>query len=58
MRTLRKIFRFAAALARELADENAYNRHLAHCSRTHSAAEWRRFMDAKLKRKYQQGKCC
>ena len=58
MTALRKFFRFVAALARELADENAYRRHLAHCSRPHSAAEWRRFMDAKLKSKYQQGKCC
>jgi hypothetical protein len=45
-------------LARELADENAYARHLAHSHVQHSAEEWRRFSDAKLRRKYQQGKCC
>jgi hypothetical protein len=58
MTTLRKFFRLVTVLARELADENAYRRHLAYHSRTHSAAEWRRFLDAKLKSKYQQRKCC
>ena len=31
------------ALLRELADENAYQRHLAAHGRAHSAEEWRRF---------------
>jgi hypothetical protein len=58
MKLLRDFFRFAIDLARELADENAYQRHLEYCSRPHSADEWRTFIDAKLKRRYQQGKCC
>jgi hypothetical protein len=58
MSALREFFRLVAALARELADENGYRRHLAYHSRVHSGAEWRRFIDAKLKSKYQQGKCC
>lgn len=58
MRRLQEFLRFVASLARELSDESAYERHLARCSREHSGEEWRKFFDAKLKRKYQQGKCC
>jgi uncharacterized short protein YbdD (DUF466 family) len=54
----RKLIRFAENLAGELADENAYRRHLAATSRQHSPEEWRRFIDARLERKYQSGKCC
>jgi hypothetical protein len=46
------------ALLRELADENAYRRHLAMYDRIHSAEEWRRFADARWKAKYSQTKCC
>jgi hypothetical protein len=58
MRFLRALFRGALNFARELSDENAYQRHLSRCSRVHSPDEWRRFSDAKLDRKYRQGKCC
>jgi hypothetical protein len=53
--------RFAALLLellRELADENAYRRHLATHHRPHSAAEWRRFSDDRLRARYTRAKCC
>jgi hypothetical protein len=46
------------ALLRELADENAYKRHLAVHGRTHSGEEWRRFSEERLRAKYQRAKCC
>ena len=46
------------ALLREIADENAYERHLRAHGRVHSAAEWRRFLDDRLARKFAQSKCC
>ena len=58
MRIARGIFRYLAALARELSDESAYKRHLAQTGRTHSAAEWKLFIDRRLRRKYQNAKCC
>jgi hypothetical protein len=45
-------------ILREIADENAYQRHLQFHRRTHSASEWRTFCDKRLLRKYAQGKCC
>jgi hypothetical protein len=45
-------------LLREIADENAYQRHLQVHGRVHSAAEWRRFLDERLARKFAQSKCC
>ena len=47
-----------SALCRELSDEAAYHRHLAAHGREHSAAEWRRFLDARLRAKYTSAKCC
>ena len=55
------IARFGAVLAellRELADENAYRRHLEAHGRVHSGEEWRRFIDARLCAKYTRPKCC
>jgi hypothetical protein len=49
---------FLRDLARELADENAYSRHLSWHRRSHSRAEWKAFCDSRLARKYTQGKCC
>ena len=43
---------------REIADENAYQRHLRFHRREHSAGEWRKFCDKRLLRKYAQGRCC
>jgi hypothetical protein len=45
-------------LLRELADENAYARHLAAHGRSHSAEEWRRFSEERLRAKYARAKCC
>jgi hypothetical protein len=53
-----KLIRFVRALARELSDETAYSRHLALTRRPHSAAEWRIFIDARHRRKYQNARCC
>jgi hypothetical protein len=45
-------------LLRELADENAYRRHLEWHRREHSPEEWRRFSEARLQAKYARAKCC
>jgi hypothetical protein len=58
MKYLRRISDAVVALARELSDETAYARHLEQTGRQHSAAEWRRFIDAKNRRKYENAKCC
>lgn len=46
------------ALLRELADENAYARHLRAHGREHSPEEWRRFCEERLRSKYMRAKCC
>ena len=58
MKVLQKLFKLARGLARELADESAYQRHLQLTGHTHSAAEWRVFSDRRHRRKYQNAKCC
>ena len=55
---LRRFGKLVLALLRELADENAYRRHLAACGRAHSGAEWRRFSEERLRAKYARAKCC
>ncbi len=55
---MKRLFRFFAALLREIGDENAYRRYLAAHGRPHSGAEWRRFCDRRLRSKYQRAKCC
>jgi hypothetical protein len=55
---MRQFFYIIRLLLRELADENAYARHLAVHKAEHSAEEWRRFSDARLKAKYSRAKCC
>ncbi|HYW46380.1 MAG TPA: hypothetical protein VE959_26165 [Bryobacteraceae bacterium] len=55
---MRRLAKLAVALLRELADENAYRRHLAARGRPHSAVEWRRFSDERLRAKYARAKCC
>ena len=52
------IFRYIISLARELSDETAYARHLHLTGHSHSAQEWRSFIDGKHRRKYQNPKCC
>jgi hypothetical protein len=58
MSSLKKLLWFLRSLARELSDESAYERHLAWHQRVHSREEWQTFCDARLRRKYQNGKCC
>jgi hypothetical protein len=55
---VRRILQLVMALLRELADENAYQRHLTAHGRTHSGAEWRRFSEERLSAKYSRAKCC
>lgn len=45
-------------LLRELADENAYARHLAHHGAAPSKEEWRRFSAERMQAKYARAKCC
>ena len=58
MRGIGRFFEVLLAILRELGDENAYSRHLRTHGRKHSGAEWRRFSDAQLARKYTRAKCC
>jgi len=58
MTVIRRLLAYIAALARELSDETAYARHLQMIGHTHSAAEWRAFIDRKHQRKYENAKCC
>ena len=55
---MRQFFRIVMGLLRELADENAYARHLAVHGREHSGEEWRRFSEERLRAKYARAKCC
>ena len=55
---MRAFLRYVMTLLREIADENAYQRHLRAHGRVHSGREWRRFLDERLARKFAQGKCC
>jgi hypothetical protein len=55
---MRTFFRTVLSVMREIADENAYQRHLRFHGRKHSAEEWRRFSDQRFARKYARAKCC
>jgi hypothetical protein len=50
--------RVLRGLVDELSDQRAYARHLRTHGRAHSAAEWRRFSDERLKAKFGRPKCC
>jgi hypothetical protein len=58
MRMAGRILRYFVDLARELSDESGYARHLKRTGRAHSTAEWKLFIDRRLRRKYQNAKCC
>jgi hypothetical protein len=58
LHALRRAAALVAALLRELADENAYQRHLAAHGHSHSPEEWRRFSNQRLRAKYERAKCC
>jgi hypothetical protein len=55
---MKKLVRLVLGLLRELADENAYQRHLTLHGRAHSGPEWRRFSEERLRAKYARAKCC
>ncbi len=55
---MRRLGRLILAILRELADESAYERHLAASGRPHSGDEWRRFSEERLRAKYARAKCC
>jgi hypothetical protein len=50
--------RFLGTLLRELADENAYARHLARRGAAPSPDEWRRFSAERMRARYARAKCC
>jgi hypothetical protein len=58
MTRFRRFVRIVLATLREIADENAYQRHLAAHGRQHSGPEWRRFSEERLRAKYARAKCC
>ena len=55
---MKRLGRFILALLRELADESAYQRHLAAHGRAHSGPEWRRFSDERQRTRSAIPKCC
>jgi hypothetical protein len=55
---MRAFWRGVLALLREIGDENAYARHLAAHGVAHSAKEWRKFSDERMRGKYARAKCC
>jgi hypothetical protein len=55
---MKRAWRLLLALLRELADENAYQRHLDAHGRLPSGEEWRRFSEERLRAKYARAKCC
>lgn len=55
---MKRFARLVWSLLRELADENAYERHLAAHGRVHSREEWRRFSEERLQAKFARAKCC
>jgi hypothetical protein len=58
IKLLRRIALGILELLREIADENAYARHLSARGVEPSPKEWRRFSDERLRAKYQRAKCC
>ena len=58
MSLLKKAGNLLVAVLRELADENAYERYLAHRGVTASPEEWRRFSNARLAARFERPKCC
>lgn len=58
MSAVQVFWRLLVGVLRELADESAYARHLEHHGAAHSAAEWRRFTEYRLREKYARAKCC
>jgi hypothetical protein len=58
MKRLRRFGWLVLALLRELGDESAYRRHLKVHGVAHSAEEWRRFSDQRLRARFVRPRCC
>lgn len=58
MTRVKRFGKLLMGLLRELSDESAYRRHLAAHGREHSAEEWRRFSEERLRAKFTRPKCC
>lgn len=58
LRSFGQFVRTIGAILKELSDESAYARHLRMHGVAHSAEEWRRFSDARLRAKFVRPKCC
>ena len=58
MNRVREFLRIIRGVLREIADQNAYDRHLHAHGVAHSPGEWRRFSDERLRRKFGRPKCC
>jgi hypothetical protein len=58
MSLIRNFIAGLRTLLREIADQNAYARHLETHRTVHSGEEWRRFSDERFRAKYQRAKCC
>lgn len=58
MQSLRTFARTILAILRELADENAYRRHLSAHGESDSPEAYRRFQAEHFRAKYQRAKCC
>jgi hypothetical protein len=58
MRRLKAFGTIILRILKELADENAYERHLLAHGLLHSGKEWRHFCEHRLKAKYSRPKCC
>jgi hypothetical protein len=58
MNQVKAFGRILLGLLKELADESAYERHLASHGLVHSGKEWRSFCEERLRAKYTRPKCC
>jgi len=58
MTLMRTCWRMLLTLLKELADENAYQRHLAAHGVPHSAEQWRKFCDERLLGRFVRPRCC
>jgi hypothetical protein len=58
MKLLRRFAAIVKGIIDEIADQNAYRRHLAAHGTRDSGAEWRKFCDERWEAKARLGRCC
>ena len=58
MKLLRRLTQLAVSFARELSDEAGYRRYLQQTGSLHSGETWRRYIDGRHRRKFENAKCC